>query len=196
MTSCEPLRSRAYSEDLKWRMIYQREMLGLTCARIAENLNVDTSTVWRAIHRFEEEGTIAEKKHAGGRKLSELEMFTIIEYVIDNPAAYLREIQHHIETTTGTIVTESAICRFLQRNNFSRKKLANIALQRSTELCAEFVRDCSVYSPDMLVFVDESGCDRRCTMRRFGYALKGLFTSSFLASPSLLPPHHACEKLL
>ena len=23
----------------------------------------------------------------------------------------------------------------------------------------------------------------------------GLFTSSFLASPSLLPPHHACEKL-
>ena len=45
-------------------MIYQKELLGLTCTQIAENLNADTSTVWRAIHRFEEEETTAEKKHA------------------------------------------------------------------------------------------------------------------------------------
>ena len=57
---------RTYLEDLKWHMIYQREMLGLMCGQIVENLNVDTSTIWRALHQFEEEGTIPEKKHAGG----------------------------------------------------------------------------------------------------------------------------------
>ena len=36
--SCEPHRGRAYDADLKWRMVYQREMLGLTYEEIATNL--------------------------------------------------------------------------------------------------------------------------------------------------------------
>ena len=55
MTSLEPLRGKAYHEDLKWRMVYQREMLGLSYQQIASNLNVHTSTVWRTVKRFEEE---------------------------------------------------------------------------------------------------------------------------------------------
>ena len=44
MTSLEPLRGKGYHEDLKWRMVYQREMLGLIYQQIASNLNVHTST--------------------------------------------------------------------------------------------------------------------------------------------------------
>jgi len=46
MYSCESARTKAYSNDLRWRMVYQRCMLGLTYKEIASRLSVDPSTVW------------------------------------------------------------------------------------------------------------------------------------------------------
>ena len=43
--SIESERSRAYSSDLRWRMVYQRSLLGLSYNQIASYLNVDPSTV-------------------------------------------------------------------------------------------------------------------------------------------------------
>ena len=95
MTSLEPLRGKAYHEDLKWCVIYQREMLGLNYQQIASNLNVYTSTVWRTVKRFEEEGSIDERKNEGPRKLTESEEFAIMEIVLEKPSVYLREIVRH-----------------------------------------------------------------------------------------------------
>ena len=58
--------------------------------------------------------------------------------------------------------------------NFSHKKLTKIASQCTEELREKFLIDCSAYEPEMLVFVDETGCDRRSAMRRFGYSLRGM----------------------
>lgn len=33
--------------------------------------------------------------------------------------------------------------------------------------------DVSVYTTDMLVFIDETGTDRRNTVRNYGYSLRG-----------------------
>ena len=33
--------------------------------------------------------------------------------------------------------------------------------------------DCYAYTPEMLIFVDETGCDKRNTQRKFGYSLRG-----------------------
>ena len=72
---------------------------------------------------------------------------------------------------------ESTICRFLKCNDFSRKKLSSIARQQNAQRRAEFQVECELYSPEMLIFVDETGCDRRDAMRRFGYSLKGTVQS-------------------
>lgn len=96
-----------------------------------------------------------------------------METVLEKPTAYLREICTDLFIKTGTTISESAICRFLQRNNFSRKKLHTIAKQRNDELRSSFTSDCEIYSPDMMVFVDETGSDNRDAMRRIGYALRG-----------------------
>lgn len=32
----------------------------------------------------------------------------------------------------------------------------------------------SVYDPSMLVWVDESGCDKRNTVRKYGYSIRGI----------------------
>ncbi len=46
MTSIESARCSAYSDDLRWRMVWQREGVGLTVhgTSIAKNLGVDKST--------------------------------------------------------------------------------------------------------------------------------------------------------
>jgi len=49
-------------------------MLGLTCQQVACNLSVHSSTVWRTVKRFEEEGSIDERKNEGPHKLTELSM--------------------------------------------------------------------------------------------------------------------------
>ena len=175
MTSLEPLRGKAYHEDLRWRMVYQREMLGLSYQQIASNLNVHTSTVWRTVKRFEEEGRIDKRKNEGPRKLTESEEFAIMEIVLEKPSVYLREIVRHIQDQTGTIVHESTICCVLKCNNFSHKRLSNIARQRNVQQRAEFQAECELYSPEMLIFVDETGCDRRDAMRKFGYSLRGTY---------------------
>ena len=54
---------------------------------------------------------------------------------------------------------------------YSHIELA-IAQQWSEELREKFLIDCSMYDPAMLLFVDETGCDKRSAMRRFSYSLR------------------------
>ena len=169
MTSIEPLRSRAYHEDLRWRIVYQKEMLDLPNQQIASNLCVDESTVWRTIKRFYDERNVDPIKNKGGyHKLSNFEKIAILEAVVEKPSIYLKEICMHIDAATGTVVSPSAVCRFLKSNNFSRKKLSNVARQRNLELRKYFIEECEAYTPEMMVFVDETVCDRRSSMRAFG----------------------------
>ena len=48
-----------------------------------------------------------------------------------------------------------------------------MALQRSEELRQKFVQEMTVYNRDMFVIVDETGSDRRDSLCRYGYSLRG-----------------------
>ena len=61
-TSCEEGRSTAYSVDLRWRMVFQREGMRLPYADIAKNLNVDESTVKRIVKIFQDTGNVTVTK--------------------------------------------------------------------------------------------------------------------------------------
>jgi len=63
MASCEPRRTSPYSDDLRWRMVWQRLARGLTLEQVSSNLNVDISTIWRVVKCFEETGTVSKKNH-------------------------------------------------------------------------------------------------------------------------------------
>ena len=56
--SAEPGRKTAYSNDLRWRIVYQRIAMNLPLVKIAQNLNVAVSTVHRIYLLFEESGTV------------------------------------------------------------------------------------------------------------------------------------------
>ena len=52
-------------------------------------------------------------------------------------------------------------------------KMITTASQRDEFLREQFISDVSVYNPDMLVFIDETGADRRNLLRSHGYSIRG-----------------------
>lgn len=177
MASCEPHRSSAYSEDLRWRMVWQCEALGYTHARVAENLGVDRSTVSRTLQLFHTTGSICKKlypKEKAFRKLTTPAQLLILNLVVMKPGIYLQEIQDELQNVLLLTVDISTICRFLLNNGLTRQKLCLVATQRDEFTRQQYILDVSVYKPEMLVFLDETGADRRNVLRKYGYSLRGI----------------------
>ena len=76
---------------------------------------------------------------------------------------HLSEIQKELTSVLmlDVDISESTISRFLYVSGFSRQKLRYVALQRDEFLRQMFILGMSVYDPDMLVFLDETGADRK-----------------------------------
>ena len=178
--SCELRHTVAYGDDLRWRTAYQRYSLELSHQKIAINLHVDQSTVYRTIALFDATGDVrkAEYSRKGQshhlQKLTDIDHHLIMEAVIDRPGIYLHEIQEYLRQQTGTEISLSSICNFLRKQGFTRQKMTRVAIQRSDELRAKFKDDISIFStPQMFVFIDETGSDHRDCLRKFGYSLRG-----------------------
>jgi len=158
-------------------MVWQREVLGHGYQTIAKNLNVDVSTVWRTVKLFKDSGSVdnkyARNKSRSAEKLTPVIEFYVLHSILRSPGIYLREIQAELLAITGTEVWPSSICRFLKERNFSRQKLRMVAAQQDDDLRAKFACDVASYEPEMLVFLDETGCDRRNSLRKYGYSLRG-----------------------
>ena len=176
MDSCEPGRSSAYSEDLRWRIVWQKYALGQNSSDIAKNLNIHKSTVNRILQRFLNTGCVSKKTYpeeAVFRKITPVCAMFILNLVISNPSFYLHEIQASVEEFLLIDVSISTIGHFLSSSGFSRQKLRHVALQRDAFERAQYVSDVSVYSSDMFVFIDETGADRRNVLRKHGYSVRG-----------------------
>ncbi|ETW93244.1 MAG: hypothetical protein ETSY2_51740 [Candidatus Entotheonella gemina] len=85
----------------------------------------------------------------------------------------LCEIQDDLLNVLMIEVDVATICRFLYDSGFSRHKLCRVALQRDQILRDKFIMDVSLYDPNMLIFLDETGADRRNALRQYGYSMCG-----------------------
>ena len=175
-TSCENSRSSPYSNDLRWRLVWQVLALQLPIKKVAANLSVDGSTVRRIVRLFETTGSVNKKAYPSEksfRKITKSAELFILHLVIDKPGLYLRELKNELELQLGIDVTESAICVFLNKAGFTRQRLKLYAVQRDDDLREKFAADISLFSSHMLLFLDETGTDHRDTFRTKGYSLRG-----------------------
>ena len=67
-------------------------------------------------------------------------------------------------------VNESVICKFVQTSRFTHQKLKVVAVQQDAFLRQQFMAEVTVYHPEMLVFIDETGADNRNLVRKYGYS--------------------------
>ena len=114
-SSCEASRTSAYSHDLRWRIVWQREALNLSVREVAGNLCVDPSTVSRITTLFRTTGDVAKKPYPSeraSRKLTEPAQFFVIYLILDRPGIYLREVQLELQTQLGLNISQSALCKF------------------------------------------------------------------------------------
>lgn len=176
MTSAEPCRRKAYHSDLRWRIVWQRLSLELTFKQIAMRLNIAISTAKSVYSLFEITGDVEPKLSGPRRELRKLddhmELF-ILGLILDDPSLYLSEICDKVVELSGIRVSQATICRLLQRYGLTRKKVRQVALQRSDSLRGAFIAQVLMYKRDLFVWVDETGCDRRNSIRKFGYAIRG-----------------------
>ena len=127
MTSCEPLRSSAYSEDMRWRIVWQSQALVIPYKEIATNFNIDLSTVKRIVCLFSNTGDVCKRPYPSEkayRKLNEPVQHFILYLVLARPGIYLHEIVREVSSVLGLDITESAVCKFLQKAGFTHHKLA------------------------------------------------------------------------
>ena len=111
---------------------------------------------------FDETGDVTKKSYSyslgkSPRKPVEL---TILHVVLSRPGIYLREIKSELLELAGVDVSLTSICSFLSVVGFTRQKMKYAALQRDKHLRSQFITDVSIYSVDMLIFLDESGFDK------------------------------------
>ena len=57
------------------------------------------------------------------------------------------------------------------------QKVEHIALQRSEYKRIRFMVEISQYDPAMLIWIDETGSDRRRSVRMHGYNIRGIPTT-------------------
>ena len=174
--SCEPGRTTAYSVDMRWRVVWQRIAMGLSFRAISHRLNIAVGTAFNIYNRFVQTGSVEAKKVKKRPEKFTLDhhhRLYIIAIVLENPSTYLKEICFKIKQITNMIVTPSMICKILSRHGFSRKKIQHVALQRSLIYRAAYLANCTYFPKEMLVWVDETGCDKRDMLRRYGYSFRG-----------------------
>ena len=139
-------------------------------------MSVSERTVWRYISLFKQTGDVlpAHRKSRPSMLLGEFEQITPLRFILDNPGIYLTELQDELFDIFGVIVSVSTICRTLKYMGCTRQSMHRVAMQQSDALRARFMAEISVYDPDMLIWIDETGCDRRDATRKYGYSVRGI----------------------
>ena len=119
MTSYEPERTIAYSEDLRWRMVWQIEVLQHCYDIIGSNLWVDRSTVIRTVALFHATGRVSKKinigKERAARELTTSAQLFVLNLVIQRPGIYVHEIQEELEASLMVTVSLSIVCWFCKQ---------------------------------------------------------------------------------
>lgn len=166
---------KAYSEDLRWRAVWLSVVRGMSYSEIAEVLFMSEKSVYRYLSLFHSSGSVKAREPTGNQTkgLSDFESFTVLQTILHNPKVYLEEIQQELFDITGRWVHVSTICRTVKKHGFTRKTVQSIALQQSESKRIQFMSEISLFDPDMLIWIDETGSTRRNNIRTFGYSLRG-----------------------
>ena len=146
MTSCEPTQCSAYGEDLRWRMIWWREALGHT-------------------NRSRKTYVLTSQLCGGPWHYSILLVSGLARDLTPPMQLFQQSFQLSIwfwdlETLLLDVDT-SIVWRFLHTSGFSRQRLKITAIQQDALLRLHSFKICLFFSPEMLVFVDETGANHK-----------------------------------
>ena len=95
------------------------------------------------------------------------------DHLLEKPTLYLDEMAIFLWDEFALQATKSSISRALASKGWSKKTARVKAQERNLELRDEYFHYISDFQSYHLVFVDESGCDKRIGFRRTGWSPLG-----------------------
>jgi len=165
-----------YTDDLRWHIVWKHLFLMMKAEDVAKIMSVSVRSVYRYAERYLATGDVKPfvKRNGPRTELCEFEELFLVQLALANPGIYLRELQEHLYSKTMHWVDAATICRTIHRVGMTRQKIKHYSLGRSEARRAEFLEEISYFDPSMIVWVDETGCDLRNAMRKYGYGIRGM----------------------
>jgi transposase len=115
---------KAYSLDLRQRVVAAYEKGKSSIAEVAEQFNVGQTLVKKMLRQKREHGSLAPLAHGGGRQasLSDKEHRLLRQKVKEQSDISLAELQAHLAAKAGVTVSIPTIHRSLRASRLTHKK--------------------------------------------------------------------------
>lgn len=121
-------------------------------------------------------GTTKAPPNAVGRPRSVTQpmLEALLAQLIEKPFMYQDEMVTFLWNEFEVLVTTWSIGRALEAAGWSKKTIRQVAKQRNDQLRDYYLHNLSDFQSYHLVYIDESGCDKRAGFRRTGWSPRGV----------------------
>ncbi|CAI0651133.1 unnamed protein product, partial [Colletotrichum noveboracense] len=155
-----------------------RDMLtdgSFTNAEIATAARCSARAVRRIRQRLDCFGATRAPPNGAGRPrdITPPMLSALLERLIEKPDMYLEEMAVFLFDEFDTLVTASTISKTLRRAGWMKKTARRITREQNADLRDYYLHKLSAYRSYHLVYVDKSGCNRRCGFRHTGWSPLG-----------------------
>jgi transposase len=108
------------------------------------------------------------------RRITPAMLDALREKLLEKPGMYQDEMVVFLYDEFDALVNVSAVSRALKSIGWTKKASRQIAKERNKDLRDYYLYNLCAYQSYHLVYVDESGCDKRIGFRRTGWAPLGV----------------------
>ena len=140
MVLAEPGRKAPYSNDIVRCVVWQRIAMELPFRKKVRNLNLSLDTVHNMYKRFEQTGDVQRNKPLRREYLRALDGQQEFSLTLENQSLFC-EMCKAVHEMTGLEVSASTLCRVIHRHGLIRKKIQQVAKQRSDVYCGQFMAE-------------------------------------------------------
>jgi transposase len=147
----------------------------LTAAQMADAAGCSIRAVKYIRSNLRAFGSIEAPWNGGGRPRSVtlIMLEALWEHLLEKPDQYLNEMAVFLWDEFGTLIPTSTISRTLKAAGWLKKACRRVTSGRNADLRDYYLHKLSLFCSYHLVYVDESGCDKRVSFRRTGWSPLG-----------------------
>ncbi len=148
----------------------------LTTAQMANvaGCSVRTVTSIRANLRCFGSTNAPRSRPGPSRAMSPPMIDALCQHLLEKPDQYLDEMVVFLWDEFNVLLTTPTVSRALKSIGWSRKAARRVAQQRNADLRDFYLHNLSSFRFYHLVYIDESGCDKRSGFRRRGWSPLGV----------------------
>lgn len=148
----------------------------LSISQMAKAAGCNKRTILRISSNIRTFGRAKAPPNKGGRprSISPVMLETLCDHLLEKPNLYLGEMVLFLWDEFYIQATKSSISRALASKRWSKKAARVKARERNHDLRDEYSHFISDFRSYHLVYVDESGCDKRIGFRRTGWSPLGV----------------------